>query len=123
MTFTTESRPAYTGERSKWTPADGTYGIHFALPTEGRTFLMDQTDDSPNAEFKRVTGKAANGMVGNADGRQAFLLHGVFSFDSDAEAVAWTRQKMAEFGDAISAHVFYVVPNEMGSSSELVTAL
>lgn len=119
-TYNTSPRPKYDGPRTKWTQADGTYSIHVCVPTAGRTFLFDDSNDGPSAEFERITGAKASGMVGSAGGQSAFLLHAQFPAANDAEAMAHGQRIMDAYGDAIGVRVFYIVPNEHGSGSDLV---
>jgi hypothetical protein len=81
---------------------------------------MDMSEDGPGAEFERIAGSKVSGGVGSANGQSAFLFHAEFKADSDSEAMAHAQRVFDAYGDAISARVFYVVPNENGSSSERV---
>jgi hypothetical protein len=122
-TLSTDSRPTYTGPRTKWTKADGEYLVQICVPTAGRTFLMDESEDGPAAEFTRNTGLPASGGVGSMNGESAFLFNADFHADTDAEAV-WMAQEWREaYGRTLSVRVLYWQPNETGASSVLVADL
>lgn len=74
------------------------YTLYVALPVEGRTFLLDQSDDSPTAEFTRALdaglkfrlGKfKTSGIVGTFNGKRVFWLHADLAGieESDAESL------------------------------------
>lgn len=122
-TLSTDSRPKYDGPRTDWTKDDGQYLVQICVRTAGRTYLMDESDDGPAAEFTRNTGLKGRGGVGSVNGEGAFMWDADFSADTDAEAV-WMAQRWSEaYGRTLSVRVLYWQPTETGASSVLVADL
>lgn len=122
--MTAYARPAYTGPRSRFTIADGTYYLGVSFPVAGRTFLFDDTEAGPGAEFRRVfpEGRDSTGFVGYSEGHKGSVFHfsAKFTADTDEAAVETLDRVLAAIPDAVVGWVDYMTPTEFGGTSERI---
>lgn len=133
MSDTRTPRPAYTGPRTKWTFADGTYSLTFGFGIREAIAKFGQGDvEMPLAarvmnQFKgetedphRVSGLVGHYYDENHQGHSAVYVTFYKTFENDHEAAAYFRRMGQETG-AHHGSVSYMQPTELGATASKET--